>query len=224
MLEWATMSSSSGRRRWLAAVAIGIAGGAHAAPAAADDEMSRDVHTYFRGELDLASVACGLAAGSGYLGGVLLARATDASRAAAVPILTVGLAEAAIGIGLLVRTGPQVRALEEQLARAPKAYAAEEGARMERVLSNFVIFRSIEAVLLVTGAGTAALGAVLEEDRALGAGLGVASQAAIVLTLDAIAEARAERYLDAIHDFAAAPTISMAQGDTSYGLSLGGRF
>jgi len=182
------------------------------------------MHTYFGGELELASIACGMAAGSGYVGGVLLAHATDATRAAAVPVLTVGLAEAAIGIGLLLRTGRQVRNLDTRIATAPASYIAEEGARMERVLSNFVIFRTIETLLIVAGAGTAALGAFFEEDRAIGAGLGVMAQASIVLALDATAEARAERYREAIHEFAVAPTIAPSESGTRYGWSFGGQF
>src|SRR5262245_14893565 len=216
----------SGRSQ-LAGVAVGLASIAWAAPADADssaDEMSRDMHTYFGGELELAAIACGLAAGSGYVGGVLLSHATDATRSAAVPVLVVGLAEAIIGIGLLVRTGPQVRKLDARIAGAPKSYIAEEGARMERVLANFVIFRTIETLLLVGGATTAALGGVFEEDRAIGAGLGVTAQATIALALDGTAEARAERYHEAIREFAVAPTIAPSESGTHYGLSFGGRF
>jgi hypothetical protein len=214
----------------LAALGLAIALVVGAPPARADEdlgdaaEMSHEMHGYFRGELDLASTALGLAAGSGYIGGALLARATDASRAAAIPVLVVGVAYAGIGIGLFVRTGPQVRALDEQIAGAPKAYGKEEGARVERVLSNFVVFRAIESVLIVAGAGTAAVGAVVEEDRAIGAGLGVAAQASIVLALDAIAEARAERYHEAIREFVPTPTISTSEHGSTYGLSLSGRF
>lgn len=186
--------------------------------------MSQRVHGYFRGELDLASVAMGLGAGSGYTGGFLLAKATDASRAAAVPILVVGVAQIAIGLGLLVRTGSQVRALDAQIESSPGAYAEAEGARMESVVSRFAIFRAIEAVLLVGGAGTAALGAVLEEDLAIGAGLGLGVQAGVVLVLDAFAEARAERYLEHIRQFRVAPTIVPTDVGNAYGMSVGSQF
>lgn len=193
-------------------------------PATSRELMSQRMHGYFRGELDLASVAMGLGAGSGYAGGFLLARATDASRAAAVPILTVGVAQIAIGLGLLVRTGPQVRELDSQIAKTPEAYGATEGERMAEVVSRFAIFRAIEAVLLVGGAGTAALGAVLQEDLAIGAGLGLGVQAGVVLVLDAFAEARAERYLEHIRQFQVAPTIVPTDAGHQYGVSLGSRF
>jgi hypothetical protein len=186
--------------------------------------MSRHMHGYFEGELDLAAVALGLAAGSGYIGGSLLVKATDASRAAAVPVLTVGLAEAAIGIGLMVRTGPQVRGLDEQIANSPAEYVREEGARIDRVLSNFVVFRTVETILIVAGAATAVTGLALEEDRAVGAGLGVGAQATAVLCLDALAEARAERYRDAIGRFSASPIIAPAESGGVYGLSVGASF
>jgi hypothetical protein len=183
--------------------------------------MSQQMHGYFDGELREAAVFAGLGAGSGYAGGVLLAHATDASRAAAVPVLAVGVIQLAAGLGLLIRTGAQVRDLDTQIAGQPAAFGSEELARMETVAFWFDVYRTVEATLLVGGAGTAALGAVLEEDLAIGAGLGLASQAAVMLVLDAFAEDRADRYIENIRRFNVGPTVSLAEdGRHVSGLSL----
>lgn len=193
----------------------------------AQRRMSQRMHNYFRGELNLASAAFGLGAGSGYAGGVLLAHGTDASRAAAVPVLAVGLAELAIGVGLFLRTPAQVRELDALIARDPKRFAEEEGARMEGVVDRFGLLAAVETSLLFAGAITATAGAVAREDRAIGAGLGIAAQATVGMAIDAFAAGRAERYLAAIHelrDVQVAPTVEVSGGVTSYGLALGGAF
>ncbi len=194
--------------------------GARAQAVSDEASMSRHMRHYFRGELDLASAALGLGAGSGYIGGALLAKATDASRAAAVPILTVGLVELIIGVGLFARTGAQVSELDAQLRSDPDRYAREESERLRGVIARFGLFRTVEALLLVAGAGTAGLGAVLDEDRAIGAGLGVGVQAGVILVLDALAEARAERYLESIERFRVVPTVAPVEGGQFYGMAL----
>jgi hypothetical protein len=186
--------------------------------------MRREMRTYFRGELELAAIALGLSAGSGYVGGWLLARATDATRAASIPVLTVGVAQLAIGIGLFARTGAQVDALHAQIGASPGAYATDEGERMDAVVSRFALFRTIEALLLVGGAGTASLGAVLDEDLAIGAGLGLGAQAGVVLVLDSLAEQRAGRYLDNIRQFHVSPTVVTTEQGRLYGVSIGSAF
>ncbi len=199
-------------------------GAAARSPSAAQRRMSQRMHHYFRGELDAAAMALGLSAGSGWAGGVLLAHATDASRAAAVPVLALGAVELAIGIGLYARTPSQVDALDDLLARDPQRYAEEEGARMSGVVDRFGLLTIAETTLLVAGAMTTAIGAVVDEDRAIGAGLGTVAQASMGLTIDALAAARAERYLDAIHDFRIAPAVDTTDGAQTFGLVLGGAF
>ena len=189
--------------------------------------MSRRMHTYFRGELDAASMALGLGAGSGWVGGMLLAQATDGSRAASVPMLAASLAEVAIGIGLFVRTPGQVEDLDALIASDPARYVAEEGARMEGVIHRFGLLNIAETTLLLSGAITTTIGAVLDENRAVGAGVGVVAVATIAMGFDALADARAERYMGAIRRFESlqvAPMITPAGEATSYGLTVGGAF
>lgn len=193
----------------------------------AQREMSRRMHSYFRGELDAASMALGLGAGSGWAGGLLLATATDASRAAAVPILAASAVELAIGIGLFVRTPSQVEELDALIASDPERYVAEEGERMDGVIDRFGLLTIAETTMLFSGAITTTVGAMVDEDRAVGAGLGLIVVGTLAMGFDALADARAERYREAIHRFEAlriAPTITPAGRATSYGLMVGGAF
>jgi hypothetical protein len=196
-------------------------------PTAAQRRMSRRMHAYFRGELNLASAALGLGAGSGYVGGMLLTQATDSSRAAAVPVLAVGLGELAIGIGLFLRTPSQVRALDAQIAHDPQRFVEEEGARMEGVVDQFGMLEIVELSLVLAGITTAGIGVVLDEDRAIGAGIGTAAQAAVALTIDVLAASRADRYLGGIHSFRelrAGPLIIPTRYGNAYGVTLGSAF
>lgn len=197
------------------------------APTPAQREMSRRMHRYFRGELDAASMALGLGAGSGWAGGLLLAHATDASRAAAVPILAASAVEIAIGIGLFARTPSQVEELDALIARDPERYVAEEGERMTGVIDRFGLLTIAETTLLFSGAITTTVGAVVDEDRAIGAGLGLITVGTLAMGFDALADARAERYLEAIRRFeslSVSPVITPAGRATSYGVMLGGVF
>jgi hypothetical protein len=172
--------------------------------------MTREMRTYFAGELEQAAVFAGIGAGSGYFGGVLLAHGTDASRAAAVPVLIAGALELVAGLGLMIRTGAQVDERRAQLGAAPGRFKAEEIERMQGVAGRFTIALGIEGTALVAGVVTASAGAALEEDRAVGAGLGLAVQATTLLVLDLLAEARAERYIEQLQRFHIGPLVSPA--------------
>jgi len=185
--------------------------------------MSQRMHAYFRGELDAASMALGLGAGSGWVGGMLLAQATDGSRAAAVPMITASAVEIAIGIGLFLRTPGQVSQLDALIRDDPARYVKEEGARMEGVIDRFGLLNIAETAMILSGAVTTTLGAVLDEDRAAGAGIGLLAVGTIAMGFDGLADARAERYLEGIRRFEAVQVAPMIDAST-YGLMVGGAF
>lgn len=83
---------------------------------------------------------------------------------------------------------------------SPAALKAAETARMETVMKNFSIYKTIEMLLLIMGVGMIAF--FQRHDVAAGIGVGLVLQAAFTLTLDIFAEARGADYLSAVQGIA----------------------
>jgi len=124
----------------------------------------------------------------------LLYRADLRSFATTIGVLA--LAEIALGVGLYLRTDPQVGRLVSQLGAEPARFYVDESARMARVQSNFVIVEYVETAFIMVSA----LVAVAQKGRPglTGIALGLLVSAAFLLTFDLVAERRGEAYLAAI--------------------------
>jgi hypothetical protein len=111
----------------------------------------------------------------------------------AITLTLIALVEMAIGVGLYLRTGPQLQRLEAQLRVDEAAFHSAESARMARVQRNFVIIEYAELAIILT----AALVAVFMKQRtgAVGVALGLLVHAAVLLTFDVLAERRGADYL-----------------------------
>jgi hypothetical protein len=129
-------------------------------------------------------------------------------RSFAVTLAVVAVAEIAIGVGLYLRTGPQVSALLTQLGADSARFFAEEGARMARVQRNFVIIQYVELAVIVTGA----IAAIVLKDRfwLSGIALGLLCHAAFLLAFDLVAARRGANYLGEIRTRSAAPAAPAA--------------
>lgn len=105
--------------------------------------MQDALAVYFNGEkyagLLLASLAVVVLTASG-----ILWRAGTPLRPFSMVLGILALAEVALGVGLFLRTGPQVRQLEAQLRSEPPHYYASEATRMRRVQRNFVVVEYVE--------------------------------------------------------------------------------
>ena len=117
-------------------------------------------------------------------------------RSFAVTLALFALLELAIGVGLYVRTGPQVSALLARMGSDAPAVAAEEEARMARIQRNFVVLQYTWLVVITV----VALIAVTQKSRfwVSGIALGVLVNAALFLAFDLVAERRGAAYLAAI--------------------------
>jgi hypothetical protein len=80
--------------------------------------------------------------------------------------------------------------LTTQLQANPAAFKAEETTRMQTVMKNFSVYKTVEMLLLFHGVGLVALWQ--RHDLAAGVGIGLVLQAAFTLTLDIFAEARGQ--------------------------------
>ncbi len=111
----------------------------------------------------------------------------------AVPLVTVALMQLVVGSTVYLRTESQMQGLMAQSQSAPAQFKQEEVSRMQTVMKNFNIYKTIEMILLVLGV---CLIAFLQRfDVAAGIGAGLVLQAAFTLALDMFAEARGQDYL-----------------------------
>jgi hypothetical protein len=150
---------------------------------------------YFNGEKSAGLLLAGAAAAVLLLA-VIIVRSTADLRSFAVTLAVVALAEIALGVGLYLRTGPQVSGLSRQLASDEGAFVESESARMARVQRNFVFIEYAELAIIVV----AALVAVTYKPRTTVAGiaLGMLIHASILLAFDVIAERRGSVYVSSL--------------------------
>src|SRR2546421_10181314 len=92
---------------------------------------------YFAGEKH-AGLMVGALGLCGLLAAAILYQPRWELRSFAVTLAVFALAELAIGVGLYLRTGPQVERLLAQLAADAGRLFGDESARMTRVQRNFV--------------------------------------------------------------------------------------
>ncbi len=118
----------------------------------------------------------------------------------AYPLVVIALMQIVVGGTVYLRTDSQVSTLSAQLRVNPAALKAEETARMETVMKNFSIYKSIEMLLLIMGVGMIAF--FQRHDVAAGIGVGLILQAAFTLTLDIFAETRGADYLSVVQSIA----------------------
>lgn len=84
----------------------------------------------------------------------------------------------------------------------PSAFKNKELPRMEKVQSNFKIFKIAEVVLLLVGIGLIVyFRSKPDQQMWMGVGIGLAAQAFILFIFDWIANARANAYVDGIQAF-----------------------
>ena len=152
--------------------------------------------TYFRGErgIGMALVPVGFALlalafylwrtqSGGFMWGLV------------APLVVLGLAGAAGGAGLVIRTDAQVAELTAQHAEDPAAMASAEAERMEKVNANWP---RLKIVWLVLAAAAFTLLFVVKKDWAVGLGLALLLTSTLGMWIDVFAERRAEPYTQAL--------------------------
>jgi hypothetical protein len=157
--------------------------------------------TYFHGEKNAGLLIAGIGVGVLALAAVFYQPRWEL-RSFAVTLAVFAVIEIAIGVGLYLRTGPQVASLVAQLGTDSMRFFADESARMARVQRNFVVIQYIELVVIVT----AAIAAISFRNRFALAGiaLGLLCHVAFLLAFDLIAERRGAIYLSEIRTRSAA--------------------
>ncbi|HSE40462.1 MAG TPA: hypothetical protein VLH08_06810 [Acidobacteriota bacterium] len=157
--------------------------------------MYEAIQTYFAGEKNAALVILGIGL-LGLIAAFIFFQPRFALRSFAITLAIFAFIEIAIGVGLFVRTGPQVKGLIAEFEKNTSAYVSSESERMIRVQKNFVIIQYVELFFILL---TAILAITFKKRISIsGIALAFLVNAAILLAFDIVAERRGERYLTEI--------------------------
>jgi hypothetical protein len=118
----------------------------------------------------------------------------------AIPFIIVASLEFIVGYTIVTRSPKDIERVENFYKSAPQKINTFEIPRMEKVMSNFMIFRYVEIALIILG--IALMYSSMNDTFWRGIGLGLFIQASIVLSLDFFAERRGHIYLEYLKEFA----------------------
>jgi hypothetical protein len=175
--------------------------------------LTHQVKDYFGGEKAQAYVFLGAGVAALGTGAFLFSRDGRVARGASYPVLAIGLLQAAVGTGLILRTDGQVAERERRIAHDAAGFQRDELARMEGVMSRFTVAMYTELAVGAAGLGLLAYGARQAQPTLQGIGLGLAIQCAVMLSLDFAAAQRGQRYLDALQGV----SLSASRGGLAVG-------
>jgi len=124
----------------------------------------------------------------------ILALKSSFWKGVAIPFIIVALLEFIVGYTILTRSLQDITRVETYIQKDPQSIKTLEIPRMEKVMSNFLIFRYTETGLIILG--MALMYSSRYDTFWRGIGLGFFIQASVVLCLDFFAEKRGHIYLE----------------------------
>ena len=119
----------------------------------------------------------------------------------AIPFIIVASLEFIVGYTIVTRSPKDIIRVETFIQKEPLSIKTLEIPRMEKVMSNFMVFRYAEIALIILG--IALMYSSMNDTFWRGIGLGLFIQASIVLCLDFFAERRGHTYLEHLKEFVA---------------------
>lgn len=158
----------------------------------AELEFLDALRAYFRAEkMESVAILCGAAVLLATGAALFLGVASQFTRGLSAVLLLTGLVGAVVGGTIVLRTDRQVASLTALYETDRPRFAATEGARIERVVESFRIYRVAYAAAVLIG-----LVLLLIGGRPLlhGLGVGLLLFAVFGFTVDHFAEARAIAY------------------------------
>ena len=111
----------------------------------------------------------------------------------AIPFILVALLEFIVGYTNVTRSSKDIIRVQTYITNESQKIQIDEIPRMEKVLSNFVIYRYVEIALILLG--IVLMYSSMNDTFWRGIGLGLFIQASIVLCLDFFAERRGHIYI-----------------------------
>ena len=119
-------------------------------------------------------------------------------KGAAIPLMAIGLIQMVVGYTVYSRTDKQKKDIAYNIGIEPVSFVKQtELPRMEKVMTNFVIYRWVEIAFIITGLVLIFL-FKSNPDKSFwyGLGIGLAIQAVIMLGADYFAEKRGKVYTE----------------------------
>jgi hypothetical protein len=117
----------------------------------------------------------------------------------AIPFFVVACLEFVVGYTIVTRSQKDINRVEQFVKSEPQNIKTLEIPRMDKVLSNFVIYRYVEIALIILG--MVLMYSSMNDTFWRGIGLGLFLQASIVLSLDFFAERRGHIYVQYLNEF-----------------------
>ncbi len=130
---------------------------------------------------------------------LLFVLTTSFWKGVAIPFILVGVLELVVGYTIVNRSPKDILRVENFIRNEPHKIQSEEIPRMEKVMTNFKVFRIAEIILIALG--ILLMYSTMEDTFWRGLGLGLFIQAGSVLGLDFFAERRGHTYLGFLQDF-----------------------
>jgi uncharacterized membrane protein len=127
---------------------------------------------------------------------------TNFYKGLAIPLLLLGIVEAAIGYTVYSRTDRQRQDIVYKMDLDPYSLQQKEIPRMQKVVKNFTIYRVAELVFLIAGLFLFLYYRKNEQHQLwAGVGIALAIQAIILFAADTMAEKRAKTYFTGLIGF-----------------------
>ena len=117
----------------------------------------------------------------------------------AIPFFTVACLEFIVGYTIVIRSPKDIERVESMVKSEPQNIKTLEIPRIEKVMSNFMIYRYVEIGLIILSFFL--MYSSMMDTFWRGIGLGLFIQACIVLSLDFFAERRGHYYLEYLKEF-----------------------
>ncbi len=114
----------------------------------------------------------------------------------AYPLLIIGIIQLAVGTSVFFRTESDIRRVENMMQNERVVIEQNELPRMELVMQNFTIYKYVEIGLIILGVFLFFYFRTSAQTFWKGLGLGLLIQAAIMLSLDVVAEKRGQTYIN----------------------------
>lgn len=118
----------------------------------------------------------------------------------AIPFIVVSSLEFIVGYTIVTRSPKDILRVEKFISKEQQKIKTLEIPRMEKVMSNFILYRYVEIVLIILGVFL--MYSSMNDNLWKGIGLGLFIQASIVLCLDFFAEKRGFVYLEYLKELA----------------------